>query len=96
MKESEEKFRLLAENSHDGIELSVTDQGIGMNEELKAQLFHHGSNESTKGTDNEIGTGLGLMLCKELVDKLGGKIWVESELHKGSTFYFTIPVNPES
>ena len=46
---------------------------------------------STPGTENERGTGLGLILCKDFIEKHKGKIWVESEIHKGSTFYFGLP-----
>jgi len=70
--------------------ISVADNGIGIAPELKDKLFDVMQAYSTKGTTNEVGTGLGLSLCKEFVEKHGGKIWVESELGKGSTFYFTL------
>jgi signal transduction histidine kinase len=53
---------------------------------FKLELTH-----STVGTAGERGTGLGLILCKELVEKQGGKIWIQSELNSGSTFFFTLP-----
>ena len=74
-----------------GIEIIVQDNGIGMNENIRNKLFQPDTNFTSTGTDNEKGSGLGLMLCKEFVEKHGGKIWVESELGKGSTFHFTIP-----
>jgi signal transduction histidine kinase/ligand-binding sensor domain-containing protein len=73
--------------------ISVSDSGIGMSEEIIAKLFRLDANLSTRGTENEKGTGLGLFLCKEFVEKHGGKIKVESESGKGSIFRFTIPVN---
>ena len=75
------------------VEFSVFDNGIGMTKETIAKLFRLDVNFSTRGTENEKGTGLGLILCKEFVEKHGGKIWVESEPGKGSTFKFTIPFN---
>jgi two-component system sensor histidine kinase/response regulator len=72
--------------------ISVKDTGVGMNETTRHQIF--GSDElfSTQGTAGEKGTGLGLLLCKEFVEKNGGKIWVESELGIGTTFSFSLPI----
>jgi len=75
------------------VEISILDNGIGMDEEKIKTLFHLSSNATSPGTANEKGSGLGLVLCKEFVEKLGGKIWVESEEGKGSDFKFTLPVN---
>ena len=72
---------------------SVKDTGIGMNSALVSTLFHLSVNSSRPGTDGENSTGLGLLLCKEFVEKHGGELWVESEEGKGSTFYFTIPAH---
>jgi len=70
--------------------ISVTDTGVGMSPEAIKKLFLLGTKHSTLGTAKEKGTGLGLLLCKEFVEKNGGKIWLDSELGKGSTFYFTV------
>ena len=75
----------------DFVKITVKDTGIGMPEDIKNQLFKVGSHFSTKGTNNEKGTGLGLALCNELIEKHGGKINVESQPGKGSEFTFTIP-----
>ncbi len=72
--------------------LSVSDDGIGMSEELSKSLFNSDSNYSTDGTSKEKGTGLGLMLCREFVKLNGGKIGVESQPGKGSRFWFTVPM----
>jgi signal transduction histidine kinase len=69
----------------------IKDNGIGMDEEIRTHLFKMDSKVSRPGTENEPSTGLGLLLCKEFVEKHGGKIWVESEVGKGSTFYFSLP-----
>lgn len=71
----------------------VSDTGIGMTETILNKLFKVGEKTSRPGTNNEKGTGLGLLLCKEFVEKHNGKIWVESEPEKGSDFKFTIPAN---
>ncbi|RLD68630.1 MAG: hypothetical protein DRI95_02430 [Bacteroidetes bacterium] len=73
------------------IQIYVKDSGIGILKEKQTQLFEISENISTKGTDGESGTGLGLILCKEFVEKHGGKIWVESDIGKGSEFIFTLP-----
>ena len=72
-------------------EISVKDIGVGIPKNKINNLFRIDKNISTKGTEKETGTGLGLILCKEFVKKHGGEIWVESELGKGSDFKFTIP-----
>ncbi|MCO5266676.1 MAG: tetratricopeptide repeat-containing sensor histidine kinase [Lentimicrobium sp.] len=73
------------------VEIAVKDNGRGMSKEMQSKLFDIASNISTKGTEKESGTGLGLILCKEFVEKQNGKIRVESESGHGSSFYFTIP-----
>jgi two-component system sensor histidine kinase/response regulator len=75
----------------DNYEISIADNGIGIKPENIAKLFRIDVNYSTHGTADETGTGLGLVLCKEFVTRNGGKIWVESEFGKGSTFRFTLP-----
>ncbi|PID89489.1 MAG: hybrid sensor histidine kinase/response regulator [Bacteroidia bacterium] len=79
------------EAGEDFIEVLVMDTGIGIQKEKREQLFNIGTHFSTKGTANESGTGLGLILCKEFVEKNGGTIRIESELKKGSTFIFSLP-----
>lgn len=76
----------------DEIEISVKDSGVGMPASIVEKLFKVGEKIGSKGTEGELSTGLGLLLCKEFVEKNGGKIWAESEEGKGSTFYFTVPV----
>ncbi len=73
------------------IEIVVSDSGIGMSKEFIDKLFKLGEKVGTKGTENEPSTGLGLILCKEFIEKHGGTIRVESEEGRGSTFYFTVP-----
>jgi len=74
------------------LEITIEDTGTGMNPSMSQNLFRiEVKHFSTDGTNGEKGTGLGLILCKEFIDKHGGKIWVESEEGKGSKFKFTIP-----
>jgi PAS domain S-box-containing protein len=72
------------------VEIKISDSGIGMTPELKDKLFLLNEKTSRKGTEGEPSTGLGLLLCKEFIEKHNGKIRVESEVGKGSTFSFTI------
>ena len=72
--------------------ITVSDNGIGIKPETLVKLFDNSQINSTVGTESESGTGLGLLLCKEFVEKNGGKIWVESEVGKGSKFKFTLPL----
>ncbi len=73
--------------------VSIKDNGIGIPNDSIYKLFRIDENYSTRGTANETGTGLGLILCKEFIEKHGGEIWVESEVGKGSVFCFTLPYN---
>ncbi len=75
----------------DTILFSVSDNGTGIPEQLIDRLFKMESSFTTIGTENEKGSGLGLILCKDFVEKSDGKIWVESTLNVGTTFYFSIP-----
>jgi signal transduction histidine kinase len=78
------------------ITIKISDSGIGLNQTEIDQLFRIDIKHKSKdGTNGEKGTGLGLILCKEFIEKHGGKIWAESELGKGSQFIFTIPLNPK-
>ncbi|MEI6898804.1 MAG: two-component regulator propeller domain-containing protein [Bacteroidota bacterium] len=72
-------------------EIYVTDSGVGIEEQNLKKIFRIDSKHTTKGTDKEKGTGLGLILCREFVEKMGGHISVESKPGAGSTFLFTLP-----
>ncbi|MCU0392982.1 MAG: ATP-binding protein [Thermoflexibacter sp.] len=74
------------------VEIFVKDTGTGMPKEIADKIFRIDSKHTMKGTQGETGTGLGLLLCREFVEKNGGKIWVESEEGIGSTFSFTMPL----
>jgi PAS domain S-box-containing protein len=84
-----------AENNVENVIISVSDNGIGISPDDLTKLFKISDVTTTTGTSEEPGTGLGLLLCKELVEKHGGKIWVESEVGKGSNFKFTLPIYSE-
>lgn len=75
------------------VEISICDTGIGMSPEMLSTLFEISNKSGRKGTEGEPSSGLGLILCKEFIEKLGGRILVESEVGVGSKFSFTIPLN---
>jgi PAS domain S-box-containing protein len=83
----------LVENGH--IVVSVKDQGLGISNENQDKIFKY-ENVSTYGTANEKGMGLGLLLCKDFIERNGGSMWFESELEKGSTFYFSLPTKEKT
>lgn len=76
----------------DFLAISISDSGVGIDSQNLEKIFRIDSKFSKIGTDNEKGSGLGLVLCKEFVEKLGGQIWVTSELGQGTTFTFTLPL----
>jgi signal transduction histidine kinase len=73
------------------VEIEVKDDGIGIEQKTRQKLFKIDEFHSTSGTNNEQGTGLGLLFCKEFIDLHGGQIQVKSEPGKGSRFIFTLP-----
>ncbi|WP_276169067.1 PAS domain-containing sensor histidine kinase [Zobellia alginiliquefaciens] len=75
------------------VEVTVSDNGVGMSSDTCKRLFGINTNMACVGTADEKGSGFGLVLCKEFVEKLGGKIWAESTLGEGSDFKFTVPLN---
>lgn len=81
----------IADSNQESLTIAIKDTGIGMALETIDKLFKLDKNISTKGTANESGTGLGLILCKEFIEKHNGKLWVDSTLGEGSTFYVQIP-----
>jgi len=83
---------ILAEQHNQEIVITVSDTGIGISSENQSKLWNYTKPFTTNGTENETGTGFGLLICKDFIEKHGGKIWVESELGKGSDFKFTIPL----
>jgi len=74
------------------IEINIKDNGVGMDQEVVDNLFSLEENSSTTGTNNEKGTGLGLLICNEFIIKNGGSIKVESELSVGTCFKVSLPL----
>ncbi len=85
------KIEISAKKANNHIEISVSDNGVGMNKEDKDNIFRIELQKSTLGTQNEKGTGFGLILCKEFIERHKGTIWVESEKNEGSVFRFSLP-----
>ncbi len=74
------------------MQIGVADTGVGMSAEQMGKLFKQATSFTTYGTSGEKGTGLGLLFCQEMAEKNGGKIWVESEQGRGTTFWFTVAI----
>lgn len=87
------QITISTEKKQDEVVVMISDTGVGIPKEKLEKLFHIENKQSTEGTDKEHGSGLGLIICKEFIEKNGGRIWVESEANKGSTFYFTVPLS---
>ena len=85
------KITISVEQSSVDVIILVADTGIGIPGDMLKNLFHIDKNYKRSGTGKEGGTGLGLVLCKEFAEKLGGKIWVKSKEGEGSIFYFSLP-----
>lgn len=84
-------IEVIATDNGEFVKFEVKDSGIGMSEEVINKLFRIDVHHTSLGTNNEKGTGLGLILCKEFVENNKGKIWVESKVGEGSSFIFTLP-----
>jgi signal transduction histidine kinase len=77
----------------DEIIITVSDKGIGISQENLNSIWNPLQSFKNIGTNGEKGTGIGLSICKELVEKQGGRIWIESRLGEGSDFKFSIPLS---
>lgn len=86
------QINIYAEKKHINTIITVSDNGIGIDKSVIPKLWKLTEHYSTTGTNNEKGTGFGLIISKELIEKQGGQIWVESEVRKGSNFKFTLPL----
>ncbi len=87
------KITIAAEEKTDQLIVSVGDNGVGISKDRLETLFRIDESSSTPGTQKEKGSGLGLILCEEFVKKNNGKIWAESEVGIGTTFYFSLPLS---
>jgi signal transduction histidine kinase len=87
------EISIKAAENNQFVEIDVIDNGVGISQNAQRELFQRAELHSTKGTNNEKGTGLGLLLCKEFITMHGGIIWIESEAGKGTKIKFTLPRN---
>jgi len=85
------KVEFTSTNKRDFIEICIADSGVGIEGKNLKRLFRIDDQYKTQGTSEEQGSGLGLILCKEFVEKNGGQIWAESDIDAGSKFKFTLP-----
>ncbi|WP_111709295.1 sensor histidine kinase [Lutibacter citreus] len=81
------------ENGEKYLKINISDTGIGVPDEKFKKLFNISKTQSTPGTENERGSGLGLLLCKDFSEKQGGKFYIKSQIGKGSIFSFTLPIS---
>ena len=86
------KITINARYAQDKCIVEIADNGVGMSHEKQQKLFSFEGGDSSRGLSGEKGTGIGLILCKELLDKQGEKIWVKSHPGQGSRFFFTVPL----
>jgi signal transduction histidine kinase/TPR repeat protein len=87
----EGRIKIQAKKETNGTMISICDTGIGMDAKMLENIFQLDVKNNRKGTEDEPSSGLGLILCKEFIEKHRGKIWIESEVNKGSCFYFSFP-----
>ena len=85
-------INICTETANDCAIVVISDNGVGMSDETKSRLWDVSKLYSTAGTNGERGTGLGLLLCRQFVERNCGKIWAESEIGNGSKFKFTLPL----
>lgn len=85
-------IKILATANDDQVQISVCDNGVGMSQETIHKIFDQSTTMTSPGTENEGGSGLGLVLCREFVKRLNGRLWVESVEGEGSSFIFTLPL----
>ena len=90
--ERNQSIQIKAQKNKNIVVICVSDHGLGINKVDQKKLFDITEKFTMPGTENEIGSGLGLLLCKEFVERHSGKIWVESEVGQGSSFYFSLPL----
>jgi len=90
------KIKIQSEYENDFVVTTVEDNGVGISKEALANIYSLDSVHTTEGTAGELGTGLGVMLCKEMIERNGGSLKIESELGKGTKVIFTIPASKDN